>query len=366
MSWTTTTFLLPATGLIAGGVLGYVARSNHFCTLAALERYWYANDTVGVRSWVLAAAIALLTTLVLQSAGIVDLQDSFYLTSPVPLAGAVLGGIMFGIGMALVGTCGFGAIVRLGGGNMRALVVLTGIGLAAISAQRGIIAHFRQAAIDPISIDLTKLGAPAPGSFLQVTQGWSWPLFIGIVIALAAIFWVAREPEFRSDNGKLSAGIIIGLAVSVGWIATYQISILSFDPVQLEAGSFVAPLGDTIMQLIVVTGSAPDYGVGLMVGVFLGAVIAAWRADDMRWEACDDARELGRHLIGAFLMGVGGVFALGCTIGQGVSAVSALAFSVPLAMASIVFGARIGLSYLLEGSPFGFLSGDSNHSQPAE
>ena len=121
-----------------------------------------------------------------------------------------------------------------------------------------------------------------------------------------------------------------------------------------------------MMQIILVTGALPDYGVGLMVGVFLGAAVAAWRADAMRWEACDDARELGRHLAGAFLMGTGGVFALGCTIGQGVSAVSALALSAPLAMISIVVGARIGLSFLLEGTFFGFLSRRESGSQAAE
>jgi uncharacterized protein len=99
----------------------------------------------------------------------------------------------------------------------------------------------------------------------------------------------------------------------------------------------------------------PDYGVGLVVGVGLGAALVAWRKKDVRWEACDDARELGRHIVGAFLMGVGGVFAMGCTIGQGVSAASLLAVSAPVAMLSVAIGARLGLAYLLEGSPWSVL-----------
>ncbi len=348
--------LLPVFGLLIGAVIGFVARSNHFCTLAALERHWYASDSNGVRSWVMAAGTALLATLILQTAGLVDLSSSFYLTSPVPVAGAVIGGLMFGLGMALVGTCGFGAIIRLGGGNMRALVVLTGIGLAAIAAQRGITAHFRQAVIDPVSLDLRHLGAPKAGSFLDVSSGFSVSLAIGMLLAFLLIAWAVRDARFRKDTGKLLAGLVIGLAIAAGWLVTYQLSLGSFREIQLEAGSFVAPIGDTLMQIILVTGATPDYGVGLAVGVFAGAAIAAWRADDMRWEACDDARELSRHLIGAFLMGTGGVFALGCTIGQGVSAVSALAFSAPLAMTFIILGARIGLSYLLEGSFFGFFT----------
>lgn len=366
MDFMNTALLLPLSGLMIGALIGYVARSNHFCTLAALERHWYANDSNGVRAWVLAATIALFATLGLQASGVVDLSGSFYLTTPVPVAGAIVGGLMFGLGMALVGTCGFGAIVRLGGGNLRALVVLTGIALAAIAAQRGITGHFREAFITPLSIDLKAFGAHASGTVLTIPPGFSLALLVGLLMATAALVWVFRDEKFRQDRGKVIAGMIIGFAIAAGWYVTYRIGQASFFPVQLEAGSFVAPVGDAIMQIIVVTGSTPDYGVGVVAGVFLGAAIAAWRADDMRWEACDDARELGRHLLGAFLMGTGGVFALGCTIGQGVSAVSALALSVPLSMASIVLGARIGLSYLLEGHFFGFLSNGSKSSQAAE
>lgn len=362
---TGTALYLPLCGVLIGTIMGFVARSNHFCTMAALERHWYAGDSNGVRAWVLAAAIALLSALVLQAAGMVNLAGSIYLTSPVPIAGTIIGGLMFGFGMALVGTCGFGAIVRMGGGNLRALVVLTGIALAAIAAQRGITGHVREALVEPFSIDLKSLGASASGTFLTVGSGLSLSLLIGVGISGLAVFWAMKDATFRSDRGKVLAGSVIGLAIAAGWYVTYRFSLASFDPVQLEAGSFVAPVGDTILQIITVTGAPPDYGVGIVVGVFLGAAFAAWRADDLRWEACDDARELGRHLLGAFLMGTGGVFALGCTIGQGVSAVSAMAFSVPLAMGAIVLGARIGLSFLLEGRLLGFLS-DGKSSQAAE
>jgi hypothetical protein len=145
---------------------------------------------------------------------------------------------------------------------------------------------------------------------------------------------------------------VIGCGIGVGWLVTSWGGRRAFEPVQLEAGSFVVPVGDTLLQIITYTGVLPDYGVGLIVGVGLGAALVAWRKHDVRWEACDDARELGRHIAGAVLMGVGGVFAMGCTIGQGVTAVSVLAISAPIVMLSIALGARLGLSYLLEGSPW--------------
>ena len=128
---------------LARAIMGYAARRQHFCTMAALERHWYAGDGTGLRSWVLAAAIALLLTQALAFVGR-STSDSFYLTE-LPLAGAILGGLMFGFGMALVGTCGFGALVRTGGGSLRSVVVLVMLGLSAMAAQRGLIAQLRVA-----------------------------------------------------------------------------------------------------------------------------------------------------------------------------------------------------------------------------
>ena len=135
-----------------------------------------------------------------------------------------------------------------------------------------------------------------------------------------------------------------------GWIVTSYFARNSFDTVQIELASFVAPVGDTILQFVAFTGIAPDYGVGLVIGTVVGSALAARSADNVRWEACDDAREFSRHIFGAALMGCGGILAIGCTIGQGISAASLLSASVPVTMFSIVFGARMGLSFLLEGS----------------
>ena len=346
---------LPLAGVLIGSVIGYFGRRHHFCTLAALERHWFAADSSGLRGWVLAAASALLATQLLAAAGFADISASFYLTEPVPVAGAIVGGLMFGFGMALVGTCGFGAVLRLGGGNLRALVVLTGIGLAALAAQRGVTGHVRAALLDPLSLRFDGFGGQSLAAPLSRLFGVDMALPLGLLLACAALWWIFRDPKFRADRGRIVSGLAIGLSIAAGWVVTSHYASALFRPVQIEAGSFVMPVGDAILQLITVTGSAPDYGVGLVAGVFLGAALAAWTARDMRWEACDDARELSRHLLGAFLMGTGGVFALGCTIGQGVSAVSVLAASAPLAMVSIAIGARIGLGLLLEGSAFGFL-----------
>ncbi|WP_421858779.1 YeeE/YedE family protein [Oricola sp.] len=356
---------LPAAGLLVGVVMGYIARRSHFCAMNALERHWYAADSRGIRSWVLAAAIALLATQTLQAAGLVDLSSSFYLAQPLPIAGTILGGLMFGFGMALVGTCGFGALVRLGGGNLRALVVLVAMGLAAMAAMRGLTGLFRVNVLDRAALDLEAYGGQSLGAILETVTGWPLTLPLAYAIAALLLVWIFRDTAFRRDGEKILAGVTVGAAIAAGWLITWYFSQRLMVPVQLEAGSFVVPPADAILLIVTVTGTLPDYGVGLAAGVFLGAAASAWRSNDMRWEACDDARELSRHLLGAFLMGTGGVFAMGCTIGQGVSAVSVMAVSAPLAVASIVLGARIGLGVLVEGSAFGFLRhATGNH--PAE
>jgi len=343
-------WLLPLAGGLTGIAIGAAARLGRFCTLAALERYWYAADANGVRTWVLAAAVAIVATQTLVLSGLVEVGGSFYLSTGFGWTGAILGGLAFGFGMALVGTCGFGALVRLGGGSLRSLIVLIVLGLSALAAQRGLVAQARVAAVDNLALDLSFSGDQSLGSLASALIGADLRAAVAALVAALLLLWVFAAADFRRRPGHIATATVIGLGITFGWVVTAWGARRAFEPVQIEAGSFVVPVGDTLMQFITYTGVRPDYGVGLVVGVGIGAALVAWRKKDVRWEACDDARELGRHIVGAFLMGVGGVFALGCTIGQGISAASLLAVSAPVAMLSIVVGARLGLAYLLEGS----------------
>lgn len=364
MSFATSPWFLVLAGLAAGLVLGFVARANHFCTMSALERYWYASDTSGVRTWILAAAVALVATQAMQALGWVDTVSSFYIRSSFAWIGAIAGGIAFGFGMALVGTCGFGALVRLGGGSLRSLIILIVLGLAAMSAQKGLIAQARVALSDNYAVDFSWTGGQSLGQIASFWTGREVTPAIAAAVALLMFVWIFMESSYRRRTGSIATGVVVGLVIAFGWWATSYAAVHSFDVVQIEAGSFVVPVADTILQAITFTGVLPDYGVGLVLGVVGGAALCAFWKRDVRWEACDDARELGRHIAGGLLMGVGGVFAMGCTIGQGVTAVSALAISAPVVLASIFLGARMGLAYLIEGSPLGVFR--SLDRQPAE
>jgi len=342
-------FLL-GTGIVVGAVLGAAARWNHFCTLSALERYWYAGDSQGLRMWVLAIAVAIAATQVLIAVNVIDLSSVFYLQPRLSLLGAISGGIIFGLGMALVGTCGFGALVRLGGGSMRSLIIIVAIGLSALITQRGVIGRLRTTYLEPYALDLTPIGSSSIAEILASLTNLPIQGVVTASIVIALLYWTFQNSTFRKNSRAIVSAVIVGLCITAGWVITTFHSQVSFEVVQIEAGSFVLPPGEIIFSLIAVTGRIPDYGMGLVIGVVLGASLVAYFRGDMRWEACDDARELNRHLLGAFLMGTGGVLASGCTIGQGVTASSALAVSAPIVFFSILVGARLGLRFLMEGS----------------
>ena len=342
--------VLPIAGTISGTILGYIARRNFFCTLSALEQYWYAGNSHGVRTWAFATAVAIILTQASAFGGWFEPTETFYLTTEFGWLGAIVGGLSFGFGMALIGTCGYGALVRLGGGSLKSLMAVLVLGIAALSTQRGLLAYGRTEVFDRAQLDLGFAGDQSIPSIVSSLIGINISVAVAIVIVSLLLFWIFREPAYRKNTSGIMTGTIVGTIVASGWWITSYLSESSFSPIQIESAGFIAPIADTIMQFGIVTGAGPDYGVGMVVGVVLGSALAARQADDVRWEACDDARELSRHIIGAALMGFGGVLALGCTIGQGVSAASLLAVSVPISMASILIGARMGLSWLLEGS----------------
>lgn len=357
---------LPLVGIAAGVVLGFVARLNRFCTLSALERFWYSGDATGLRTWVLAATVAMLATQGLAAAGLADIRDSFYLRPYLGLSGAILGGLMFGFGMAMVGTCAFGAVVRLGGGSLRSLVVLLVIGLTAIATQRGLLGQLRIALVDDLAIDLTAIGGQSIPRLVSWLAGFDATVPVIVLLGGGLLAWIFGDAGFRRRRAQIATGTTVGLVIAFGWAATSYFATISFEPVQIEAGSFSVPVGDVIVHVITYTGTVPDYGVGLVVGAVIGAGLAAWYRHDGRWEACDDARELSRHLAGGALMGVGGVFAMGCTIGQGVTGFSTLAASAPIAFASILIGARLGLSWMVEGNVWSMFQGRQSGPGPAE
>ena len=144
-------------------------------------------------------------------------------------------------------------------------------------------------------------------------------------------------------------GPLVGLSVVIGWAGTQWIADNGFDGLQVDSHTFAAPIGETILWGMTASGQTLSFGIGSVAGVWIGAFIGSLIKGHFRWEACEDPRELRRQIIGASLMGVGAVLAMGCSIGQGLSAMSVLAWSAPIALGSMLLGAYIGLRQLIAG-----------------
>ena len=350
MDWLTASVVAALCGLLGGAVMGFAARVGRFCTLQAFEDAYFGGDYRRLRAWALAIAVALLTTQSAAVAGLVDLDESIYHNPAFSWLSAILGGLLFGVGMALVGTCGFGTLARIGGGDLRAVVAFLVIGVSAYAAMAGITGLVRENVFDVVTVDLTAIGGASINAVLDNALGMSTGPFWGYVLAATLAFWALKDAFFRATPRLVAAGLAVGAAVGFGWFATGYIAADPFDPQRLESYTFVRPLGTTIVYVMTFSGATIDFGIGAVFGVVGGAFAGSIYRRDFRWEACDDARELRRHLIGAFLMGTGGVLAMGCTIGQGISGAATLAISAPVVMAAIAVGARLGLAWLMEGS----------------
>ncbi|KZK84986.1 putative inner membrane protein [Pseudovibrio sp. Ad13] len=337
-------------GLAGGVLLGLAARLGRFCTLGAIEDALYGKEWLRMRMWAFAIAISIASTFLMADLGLIALDKTIYLTqSWNPLAG-VVGGLMFGYGMAMAGSCGFGALARLGGGDMRYFVLSLVIAISAAMAVGGPTAYLR---VLLFPTEVTNVGstgiAHALAQRLELSE-----LTIALFIAGAIGLFAVSNKEFRQSPKAIIASLAVALAIVLGWVATSYLFEESFEEVSVASHSFTVPVGDTLMYLMTASGGGLSFAVGSVFGVLSGAFLGSLLKGHFRWEACDDPRELRRQILGGFLMGTGGVIALGCTIGQCISAFSTLAVSAPVVMLSIIAGAAIGLRQLVVGFQFAF------------
>ncbi|MCH9807526.1 MAG: YeeE/YedE family protein [Alphaproteobacteria bacterium] len=350
MEETTATLMAAGVGFAGGGLLGLAARLGKFCTLAAIEDAIFGQNQTRWRMWLLAMAVAIFTAALAEALGLIDPKSALVIASGFNPVSTVVGGVLFGIGMALVGTCGFGTVVRLGGGDLKSLLVFLILGGSAFMASSGPTALLHNWLLRDLAIGLEALPDPRIHTVLSNATGvdaFGWQL----AIALAIAAWALCGGEFRNRPKLLAWGILVGGVIVFGWIGTSMTGVLDpFNPQPVQSFTFVQPVGSSLMYVMTSTGSQLGFGIGSVAGVLVGAFCGAWSRRELRWETHDDAREARRQIIGAFLMGTGGMYALGCTFGQGLSAVSLLAISAPLALAAIWLGAWLGLLVLMEGS----------------
>jgi len=341
-------------------IFGAVANKTDFCTMGAVSDWVNMGDFNRMRMWLLAIAVALLASSGLQLAGAVDLSKSIYPGPRFTWLSYIAGGFLFGVGMTLGSGCGSKTLIRIGGGNLKSVIVYVFLGIAAYMTLRGILGAFRVGVLEKVSFVFSQ-GQDLP-SLLSSAINLEKSLLLAILAALIGggiVAFVYAGKEFRANFNYTLGGVVTGLVVAGGWYVSGHIGYLAEDPRTLqeafvatntgrmESFSFVAPLAFTLDYLMFWTDKSRivTYGIASVAGVIAGSAAYAIATRKFRWEGFRDAEDTGMHILGGLLMGFGGICALGCTIGQAITGISTLALGSIITFACIVAGSAATMKW---------------------
>jgi len=341
-------------------VFGALANKTNFCTMGAVSDMVNMGDWGRMRMWLLSIAVAVLGASALQLGGLVELSKSIYMGSNVPWLSYIVGGMVFGIGMTLGSGCGSKTLIRIGGGSLKSLVVFVFLGISAYVTLKGLFGVFRVTVLDPVSLRLSS-GQDLP-SLLAHAFGADKRKMLMLTSAIVAgllLWFVFKDREFRRNFDGILGGVGVGLVVVGGWYVSGKLGYLAEDPNtlqeafvatnsgRLESLSFVAPQAYTLELLMFWTDTSRivTFGIAAAIGVVAGSAAYALASGNFRWESFRDARDTGNHMIGGVLMGFGGVTAMGCTVGQGITGFSTLAIGSMLTLLSIIAGSALTMKW---------------------
>lgn len=318
-------------GLLIGLVFGACGQATGFCLQRGLKEYWSGKAGYKLHAFALALAVALLGAQALDLTGRADLGKSLYMMPTYSWLLMPLGGLMFGYGMGLANGCGARALVLLGQGNLRSLIVLLCLGIAAYMTLTGVLGPLRAMLLEATSVSPSVLSAPA---------GWTRFIVAGLAAAALVLFALQRR-DSGNRAADLAGGAIIGLLVVAGWYVTGTLGADDFDPMPVVSLTFVAPIGDFLHYAMIATGMSLRFGIAVVAGVIAGAFLMALLRRRCCLEGFESPRQMLRYVAGGLLMGTGGALAFGCSIGQGLTGLSTLSYSSMMAALSIVVGARL-------------------------
>jgi uncharacterized membrane protein YedE/YeeE len=352
----------PATLVVWGGfvlafIFGAVANMTNFCTMGAISDVVNMGHWGRMRMWLLTIAVAVVGANLLYYFGLIDLSKSVYQRPLLPWLSLLLGGALFGVGMTIAAGCTNKNLVRVGGGSLRSVVVLVFLAISAYMTLKGLFGQWRSGYLDPVAVDLATFGLSTQGLPHILAKLTGLPektalLATLAVVGLALLVFVFKDKRFRGNLSHVAGSIVLGLLIVAAWYLTGNIGhgenpdtletvYFATNTRTLESLSFVAPTAFSLELLMLWTDKSMrvTFGIATVIGVILGSFAYAISTRQFRWEGFASMEDLRTQLIGAVLMGFGGVTALGCTVGQGLSGVSTLALGSFLALTGIVSGA---------------------------
>jgi uncharacterized protein len=341
-------------------VVGIAMSRSNFCTMGAVSDIVNMGDWTRMRMWLAAIGVAILGTQALAWAGAIDTGKSIYTVPRLMWLSHLVGGALFGFGMVLASGCGTKTLLRAGAGNLKSLVVFLTLGLFAYMTLRGVFGVLRAGTVDRVVVelgagqDLPRLLAGGDAALKRTLH-----LVLGLVLGGGLLVFSLASREFRAERGNVVGALIVGAGVVAVWYVSGHVGFVAEDPRTLEERfvgtnsgrmeslSYVAPSAFAL-ELLMFWSDQSKYvslGIASVLGLVAGAAADALASRSFRWEGFQGAEDTANHLVGGALMGVGGVTALGCTIGQGMTGLSTLALGSVIAAGAIVAGGVAGIRY---------------------
>ncbi|TVO75532.1 YeeE/YedE family protein [Sedimenticola selenatireducens] len=367
--------LLWATFVIAL-IMGAVVNKTNFCTMGAVSDAVNMSDMGRMRAWFLAIAVAMIGVAILEFIGLVNPVSSFppYRANQLIWAENILGGLMFGVGMTLASGCGNKTLIRIGGGNLKSIVVLLIIAVIAYfminpfpGSDQTLMSVLFYDWIRPLAVTFSTpqdLGSVIAGDNAAIGR-----LVIGSLLGLMLLIYVLKSADFRGSFDNILGGMVVGLAVLAAWYVSSNV-VVDLDgemhslsgyvqqwdfladssegkpadsrPLSPQSFTFINPMGQALGYTASgFSAKLLTFGVMAFFGVIVGSFLWALVSRGFRIEWFVNLKDFTTHVIGAVLMGIGGVLAMGCTIGQGVTGISTLSVGSFMAMGAIVLGSAL-------------------------
>ncbi len=360
-------------------ILGAVANKTNFCTMGAVSDWVNMGDKSRFRAWLLAICVAVLGVVVLESSGMISVDSTLppYRGSNFAWLEYILGGILFGIGMTYGSGCGNKTLVRIGGGNLKSILVFAVIAVIAYfmlnpfpGTDKTLYSELFYGWTSKTSISLSTpqdLGSVLAENFAG--DAANLRMIAGLLLAVGLLIFIFKSADFRSSFDNILGGLVVGLVVLAAWYATAALASISADgevlswaeyasaeswdmleddpdarpkDVGVQSFTFINPVGQTLrLALNSFDNVFVTFGVMAVMGVVIGSFLFALLSRSFRIEWFVNFRDFLNHLVGGILMGIGGVLGLGCTIGQGITGISTLALGSFLVFGSIVFGSAM-------------------------
>ena len=348
-------------GFLIAAVMGFLGNRTQYCTMGAVSDWINLGDTNRLRAWLFSIAVAVFGVSLLEFQQWIDLEETRppYRMSSLPWLRFIMGGIMFGVGMTLASGCGKKSLIRIGGGSLKSLLVFLVCGFSAyLMTQTVFYEIIFHSWLSPLTINFSDYGynGQSLGELIFGTDGFSGKNFLlGLTLTILLGFWIFFSGEFRTRYGLILSSSVMGLGVIGGWYVTsgpigksWQESAEWLDQPPIGVGAqsftFINPMGESLVYLHSgFNNLLLSFGVCAIAGIIVGSFFSALIFRTFHFEWFPSFKDFMNHMIGAVLMGVGGVLGMGCTIGQAVAGTSTMSLGSFIVFFSILFGSAVTL-----------------------